>query len=195
MSLKHGVGFLGDRLRDRVEDVAVALEKRVGLPVAHDGFAEQIDGRGDPDARVATQLLDEVRRGLPRDELRRHPSDVGRHRPGHERRGERRRGQSGLERGIEFDGLVSEIFLQVTNDLGRRGQRRQYVDEAEELHLERGILHRPLHQAAVDALFRKRSGSVSRVHERKELLALRPDGGFQRGIRRGVSRRVHRRRG
>ena len=45
--------FLGEKLGDRVEHLEVALQENVGLGVADDGLAEQVDGGGEAELGVS----------------------------------------------------------------------------------------------------------------------------------------------
>ena len=162
----------GGRLRERggdgVEDVEIAVEKHVGLGLAHDGFAEEVDRGGEPELRVFAQLLHEVGGRLAGDKLRGHRDDVGLHRTGDEAGGKGRGGETGLQGGIQLHGFVAEVFLEVADDLGGGGEGGQHVDEAEELGLERGVLHRPFHHAGVGPFLGENAGYGRRLHSAEE---------------------------
>jgi hypothetical protein len=89
---------------------------------------------------------------------------------------------AGLQRGVELDGLVAEVFLEVADNLARGVERGQHVDEAEELRLEGRVLHRPVHQAGVGALLREQGRGRLLIHQGEELFALGADGGFDLGV-------------
>ena len=185
---ERGCRLLRQRGGDGVEHVEVALEKRIGLGLAHDGFAEEIDRGCEAELRVFAELFHEIVGGFASDELRGHRDDVGLDRTGDKAGRERRRGEAGFHRGIQRDGLVAEVFLQMADDLGGGFERGQDVDEAEELRLERRILHRPLHHARVGTFLGKNSGRGCGVHEREKFFTQRADARFDRGIRREKGR-------
>ncbi len=173
-----GRRLLGVELRDRVEDLEVALQEHVGLGVVENGLAEEVDGGGEAELGVLPDLLEQVLAGFAGDELAGHVDDLRLDRRGDEGGGEGGGGKAGLEGGVELDGLVAEVFLQVADNLGGRVERGQDVDEAEELGLEDRVLHGPLHQAGVGALLGKQGRGRLLVHEGEELFALGADGGF-----------------
>ena len=178
-----GGGFLRERGRNRVENIEVALEESGGLRLVDHGFAQQVDGGGQAGAGIFAELFDEVLGTVAGDELPRHVDDLGLHGVGDQCRGKGRCGQAGLEGGMEFDGLVAEVFLEVPDDFRGRTEGRQHVDETEELGFERRILHRPLHDARVGAFFGENARSRVGVHEREELLALGANRGFDLRIK------------
>ena len=62
--------------------------------------------------------------------------------------------------GSVFAGLA-EVLAQVAGDVGRRTQQRQDIDEAEQLHLDRLVAHRPFHEAFVPPGGRERKRPVA----------------------------------
>ena len=174
-----GLRLGAQRGGEGVEHLEVATQKFVGLRLAHDGFAEQVNGGGAAGPGIQPELFDQILRAAAGDELPGHVQHPRLHRAGHERRGERGGGEAGLEGGMQGDRLVAEIFLQVADDLGGRIQRGQHVHEAEKLRLERRILHRPFHQAGVSALFGEDAGRRVRRHQGEELFAFGAERGFQ----------------
>ena len=179
-----GFGFVGVEFRDGVEDLEVAIQKHVSLGFADDGLAEQVDGRSDAQFVVLPDLLDQVLAGFTGDELSGHIDDLGLDGTGNEGGGERGGGEAGLEGGVELDGLVAEIFLEMPDDLGGGIEGGEDVDEAEELGLEGGVLHGPVHEAGVGAFLGEQGRGRLLVHEGKELFALGANSGFDLGIRR-----------
>lgn len=171
-----------EELGDRVEHLEVSPEKDVGLGGAHHRFAEEIDGRGEAKFRVAADLLDEVLTRFAGDELVGHVDDLRLDGRGDEAGGKGGGGEAGLQRGVQLDCLVAEIFLQVANDFGGGLKGGEDVDEAEQLRLERRVLHGPLHQPGVGALFGKQRRRRLLVHEGEQFFAFGLDGGFELGI-------------
>jgi len=184
-------GFACEKSGYGVEDLEVALEKGVGLGVADDGFAEEVDGGGDAGVGVAAEGADEVVGRFAGDELFGHGEDVGFDRAGEESGGEGGGGEAGFEGRVEFDGAVAEVFLQMADDFGGGGERREDVDEAEELGLEGGVAHGPVHEARVDAFFGEKAGRGMGVHQGEKFLPEGADHGFEGGLGLEESGRGH----
>ena len=178
-----GRGLLRIEFGDGVEDLEVALKKHVGLRVADDGFAEEVDRGGEAELEVLFDLLEQILARLAGDKLSGHVHDLGLDGRGDEGRSERGRRQAGLEGGVELNRLVAKVFLQVADNLGGAVERREDVDKTEELGLEDGILHRPVHQPGIGSFLGEQSRGRLLVHEGEELFALGANGGLDFRVR------------
>ena len=174
-----GRGFLREIFRDGIKDLKVALEESVGLSLVDDRLAEQIDRGGEARFTIFLDLLEEILAAFPGDELAGHVDDLRLDGRGDEGGSKRGCGEPDLQRGIEGDRLVAEIFLKMTNYFRGAIQGRQDIDEAKELRFKSRILHRPLHEAGVSAFFRKQRGQGLLVHEGEELFAFGADRRFE----------------
>ena len=171
-------GFLREKFGNRIQNLEIALEEHVGLRLVDDRLAKEVDRRGQAELGIFPDLLDEVLAGFAGDELAGHVDDLRLDGGGDEGGREGRGGETGLEGGVELDGLVAEIFLQVADDFGGIVEGGEDVDKAEELGLEDRILHRPVHQAGVGAFLGEQGRGRLLIHQGEELFALGADGGF-----------------
>jgi hypothetical protein len=120
----------------------------IGLGADHGLLAQHVDGvRAAPPPQLV-QPGDRVAGGVPDDELPGHPHNVAAGDPGLHAGTE---GHPVCEVDAQVQGLggvdAVEVLGQVAGDIGRVGQRREDVDEAEQLRLEPRPLHRPVHDA------------------------------------------------
>ena len=136
----------GGEILNEVEVLALVL---VGLFVTHAGLTEEIDAEGDA---VAPQLLEagQCAGGVGAgDELAGHARNLARDLACGEALGE----LAGLDGGVDHaghgDAGLAEVIGEVIEDILGRAEHREAVDEAEELDLEDGVLHGPLHQRIV----------------------------------------------
>ncbi len=173
-----GGGFEGSG--HRIQDADITREEDVGLGFADDRFTEEIDGGGHPALGVSLEAFYEIGGGFTGHKLAGEVGDLGFDRLGHESGGEGRGAQSGFQRGMEDDGVIAEVLLEVAHDFGGGTQRGQDIDEAKELGLERGIAHGPLHEASVGPGFGQEAGSGMGGDAIEEIFADGFYGGLQR---------------
>ena len=135
----------GDQCRQQLVDPPGVL---VRLAVGDGLLPQEIDGEGAPRPPQALEPVDRFIRVGADDELARHAGDVAARQ---RRSGRLAKGDMVSDVEAEVEGArhvgFGEVLVEMAQHVGVARRRREHVDEAEQLGLERRVRHRPLEHA------------------------------------------------
>jgi hypothetical protein len=171
---------------EQVHEREIAGGVFVGLLLADDRFAEHVHRERGVLLVELLEDADDLLLVAAEHEHARHAADLRLDAAAEQAAGEAAGLERGAEGGVQVHLVVVEVFLEMPRDLARRLERRQHVHEAEELDLERLVLHRPIHHGRVQALHGEDGGAAGLFDAIEDLVAelniLTRLGGFDPGF-------------